>query len=119
MHDGEKRPLILLVLFQLVSCGVFGFYWAYVVSKEMKVVHKKEKILPVVELLASILTMGIYLIFWCYKYGKLIAKAQQEAGMSSVDNAFLCAVLAGFFLFPVSMCLMQSQLNRLWIGGKP
>ncbi|MFO7635707.1 MAG: DUF4234 domain-containing protein [Clostridia bacterium] len=118
MYDGERRPLSLLVIFQLISCGVFGFYWVFVVSKEMKRVHANEKIYPLVELLASILTLGIYLIFWGYKYGKLIAKAQQQAKMKPVDNAFLYAVLSAFLLFPVVMCLMQNQLNKLWTYGR-
>ena len=117
MYDGEHRPLGLILLFSIVSLGFFNFYWVYIVSYELKQVTGDENIKPVFEGIISLLTLGIYLIFWSYKYGKYLLDAQKKQGMQPRDYSFLCAVLAGVLLFPVSMLIMQKQLNDLWDMG--
>jgi hypothetical protein len=118
MYNGEKRPLSLLLVFYFISCGFFSFYWMYIVTSEIREVYPNEKINPAFELIVSILSLGLYLVFWSYKYGKFISKAYEKAHLKPHDNSFLYAVLSGIFLFPVTMCLMQNQLNKLWDYGK-
>lgn len=118
MYDGENRPLAIMLLFSIVSLGFFNFYWIYIVSYELKQVSGDEKIKPVFEGIISLLTLGVYMIFWSYKYGKYLLDAQKKKGMQPRDYSFLCAVLSGVFLFPASMMIMQKQLNDLWEIGK-
>ncbi|MBN2558347.1 MAG: DUF4234 domain-containing protein [Clostridia bacterium] len=118
MYKGEHRPLGLVLFFSIVSLGLFNFYWIYFVSYELQQVSNDQKIKPVFEAVISLLTLGIYTIFWSYKYGKYLAVAQKDAGMRYHDYSFLCAVLAGVLLFPVSMLIMQKQLNDLWAFGE-
>ena len=117
MYNGEHRPLGLILLFSIVSLGFFNFYWVYIVSYELKQVSGDDKIKPVFEGIISVLTLGIYLIFWSYKYGKYILDVQKKQGMQPRDYSFLCAVLSGVLLFPVTMLIMQKQLNELWDMG--
>jgi hypothetical protein len=118
MYDGEHRPLGLILLFSIISLGFFNFYWAYIVSYEIKQVSGDEKIKPVFEGIISLLTLGVYFIFWSYKYGKYLLDVQKKLGMQPRDYSFLCAVLSGVFLFPVTMLIMQKQLNNIWDLGR-
>ena len=118
MYDGEVRPLGLILLFSIISLGFFNFYWVYIVSYELKQVSQDDKIKPVFEGVISFLTLGVYMIFWSYKYGKYLLDAQKKKKMQPRDYSFLCAVLTGALLFPVTMMIMQKQLNNLWELGK-
>lgn len=118
MYIGENRPLPLILLFSILSLGFFNFYWVYFVCYELKQVTGDEDIKPVFEAVISILTLGIYLIFWSYKYGKILLQAQKDHEVTAKDYSFLYAVLTGVLLFPVTMMLMQRQLNNLWKFGK-
>ena len=117
MYDGEHRPLALILFFSIISLGFFNFYWVYIVSYELKQVTGDENIKPVFEGIISVLTLGLYMIFWSYKYGKYLVEAQKKHDMQPKDLSFLCAVLTGVLLFPVTMLIMQKQLNDLWKLG--
>ena len=117
MYEGEHRPLGLILLFSIVSLGFFNFYWAYIVSYELKQVSGDDKIKPVFEGIASLLTLGIYFVFWSYKYGKVLLMVQKDKGVRARDYSFLYAVLSGIFLFPLVMLIIQKQLNDLWALG--
>ena len=84
----------------------------------MKQVTGDEKIKPVFEGVISLLTLGIYSVFWMYKYGKILVDVQKKAEMKPRDYSFLCALLATILLFPISLMIVQKQLNDLWEYGK-
>ena len=56
MYEGEHRPLGLILLFSIISLGFFNFYWAYIVSYELKQVSGDDKIKPVFEGIAKYLS---------------------------------------------------------------
>lgn len=118
MYKGEHRPLAIMLFFSIFSLGFFNFYWIYIVSWELKQVAGDEKIKPVFEGIISMLTLGIYSVFWMYKYGKILVDVQKKAETKPRDYSFLNAVLATVLLFPVAMMVMQKQLNDLWNYGK-
>ena len=73
-----------------------------------------EKRSPGVVILLSIVTCGIYLIYWFYKYGKLQAEMCQRAKMVVTDNSVVYLVLAIFGLSIIAVAIMQSQFNTIW-----
>ena len=118
MYDGENRPLSIMLLLPIKNNKPFTILWLCIVSYELKQVSGDEKIKPVFVGVISLLTLGVYTVFWSYKYGKYLLDVQKKKGMQPRDYSFLCAVLSGVFLFPVAMMIMQKQLNELWKIGK-
>ncbi len=67
----------------------------------------------VVCILLSIITCGIYGIYWNYKIGKEMYEANQKKGISTSDNSVLYLILSIFGLSIVTYCLVQNELNTL------
>ena len=121
MYNGEHRPLILIILFSIISVGVFNFYWLYIATYEIQQVYEDpKKIKPWLETLLSVITFGLYIIYWSYKYNKLLCDAQKRYKVSPQDMALPAAIFSFPILCPIGMCITQSQLNRLWkYGSEP
>ena len=60
----------------------------------------------------SLLTCGIYTIYWNYKMGQKMAEAGKKYNRPINDNSVLYLVLSIFGLGLVNYCLIQSDLNR-------
>jgi hypothetical protein len=68
---------------------------------------------PGLELLLCIICFP-YVIYWNYKYGRIIFEAQQEVGMPyPEENSLLYLILAIFGFGVVGACIMQASLNKL------
>lgn len=64
--------------------------------------------------LLSIVTCGIYMLYWYYKAGSKVAVIRSRQGLPPNDsNGILYLLLSIFGLQIVSMCLIQSELNNV------
>ena len=61
----------------------------------------------------TLLSCGIYSIYWNYKIGKRMYEAGKSAGINISDNSVLYLILSIFGLSIITYCLVQSDLNRL------
>ena len=122
MRIGTRREPGLVLLFTLLTCGIYYFWWLHAVSGEVQdfLGERGRELSPGTELLLCLVTCGIYNIYWDYKYGKKIVEMQSRAGLPPADNSLLYLVLdlvgvGGFaglgILCPV---LQQNQLNEIW-----
>ena len=65
-------------------------------------------------ILFSLLTCGIYSLYWLYKMGETIVMAKQKRGMTADTNLpIIYLVLALFGFGIISYALMQSALNDI------
>ena len=63
-------------------------------------------------LLYTILTCGIYSLYWNYKMGQRLYQIGKKYNKEINDNSVLYLLLSIFGLSIVSECLIQSDLNR-------
>ena len=61
----------------------------------------------------TLVTCGIYGLYWAYKMGKMIEQAQTKRGMVAKDNSVLYLVLELVGLAIVAYALMQNDLNEI------
>lgn len=113
MIKGKNRVPWQTVALVIVTLGFYGFYWMYQVTKELKYYTGNPNYNPVLELILCIIFFP-YIIYWFYKYGKVVAEVQGKAKIAERDNAVLYAVLAALGLFFVNIPMMQSDLNLVW-----
>lgn len=63
--------------------------------------------------LYTLITCGIYGIYWNYKMGQKMANIGKKYNKQISDNSVLYLILSLFGLGLVNYCLIQSDLNSL------
>lgn len=113
MNYKRRSPAMVLVL-SVITCGFYFFYWIYQTSESLRPFNRNDSMTPALELLLSILCTP-YIIYWFYKYGKIIYEAQNELEIQyPEDNSILYLVLSIIGVGLISAIIMQASLNRMW-----
>ena len=68
-------------------------------------------------LLLTIVTCGIYGIYWIYTRGVIVDDYIASTGAPKPNNAVIYIVLSIFGLSIVAYALMQIELNKIATGG--
>lgn len=63
--------------------------------------------------LLTLVTCGIYGLYWAYKMGKTIAAAESKNGIPAEDNSVLYLILQLVGLGIINYALMQNSLNAI------
>ena len=108
----EKRSVATVVVFSLLTCGIYMVYWTYVTCQALQQLGKKTS-LPV------ILTT-LMMLFYSSVGGALLAidaddnvNAIKEAyGIPKQDNKVLWLLL-GIFVPVVTVALVQNEINGM------
>ena len=111
---GEKREPMMVVLFTILTCGFYGWYWLYTTGTEIKNALGKEDMNPAMDLVLGIVTCGIYMIYIFYKYPQMMLEMQDRAGRPRNDISMMSLLLAIFGLGIVSIAIIQGELNSIW-----
>lgn len=113
MQKGNIKSPAAVIIFSIITCGIYTLIWIYNTAKEIKLFSEKQDINPGLELLLCILCFP-YMIYWSYKYGQLINEAEKKVKIEKQDNSILYLILAILGFFIVDMAIMQSSLNEIW-----
>lgn len=111
----KKRHIAVCVILSIITCGIYGLYWMYCVTDDIKKTSVEKSISGGMAVLLTIVTFSIYGFFWAYKMGDLLEKAKYEQSRSvdSSDLPILYLILQLLFLMIVNLALMQNELNKL------
>lgn len=120
MAVGEKRDPIMVIVFTIITCGIYGIWWMVTYGNEVKNSLGRQDLNPGMDLVLGIITCGIWstIAFW-YKYPKLITEMQQRVGLPPNDISTTTLIL-GIFFAPASLYIIQTELNKIWdaAGGR-
>lgn len=109
-----RRNPVLVLIFSMITCGIYYFYWIYQTSEALRPFNRNDNLTPALELLLCILCAP-YIIYWNYKYGKIIFEVQRELEMPyPEDNTILYLILSILGLGLVGAIIMQASLNKTW-----
>ena len=115
---GVTRSVAGLIIFSILTCGIYHLYWLYVTNNEVNEYLCEEDTSGGMVLIFSIITCGIYTIYWYYKMGKKLQAVQCRAfskvNSNSNDDSILYLLLAIFGFAIVSSAIIQSNLNKVW-----
>ena len=104
----EKRNVVTCVLLSIITCGIYGIYWAVKMLREAVQVKDQND-----DGLAEIL-LGIFLCpVGFYMAEKKFGEGCQARGVAHEDRSILYLVLGFIGLGIVDYILLQSDLNKV------
>ena len=110
----KKRNVALCVIFTIITCGIYGFYWmAQINNCANELADPPKKTGGGVAVLLTIVTLGIYGFYWAYKMGGLLDAALAKRSMPTQNRSVVYLILAVIQLGFVGWILMQSTINSM------
>jgi len=111
---GENREPGLVILFTFLTCGIYALWWYHTYATEVKNALNRQDLSPGRDLLLMFVTCGIWgIIAFYYNYPKLFVDLQRRVGLPPNDISGM-TVLLGILFAPVSIYMIQSELNKIW-----
>ena len=106
----EKRSIPLGIIFTIITCGIYEFYWNYKVWDSLyQATGRPSK--AGLDVVLSLVTCGIYYMYMMYQMGKLESEAYSKYGLRSKDDSILYLILGIVSFGVVSMAIVQSNIN--------
>lgn len=107
----NKRKVGVCILLYLITFGIYGIYWKYLLVKNIRAI-KGDNSSCVGEMLLFIF-LPYYSLYWWYTRGRAVKTAFAEAGYSAAGNNIVYMVLAIFDFEIVALAIMQHDFNSL------
>lgn len=113
-----KRNPILVVALTFVTFTLYGYYWLYKTTDELKEETGKDDLHPVLDVVLTALTLGLWGLWAAYRNARIAHELFEEVGEKHTDRSLGVALfgVASFFsgwAWLISMALLQDDLNRL------
>lgn len=102
----KKRNLLAMILFTIITFGIYGLYWYIAFQMELKS-KTKQGFGGFAHFLVTLVTFGIYALYWNYAAGKRLAS------LGAADNSLIYLLISLFGFGWVAHLLMQNQANNL------
>ncbi len=111
----EKRNIALCIVLSIVTCGIYGIYWWYVIARVFYNSRTPNALdmSPGLLILLNIVTCGFFGIYVFYKWGKQSPEIFYQYGQPQEDKSILYLVLAIFGLQIINIALIQNDFNSL------
>ncbi len=104
----KQRNIVTCILLSLVTCGIYGIYWAIMLAKEAVAVKD-----PADDGILEIILMLFLPFLGFFLAEKKFAEGCIMRGVPHSDNSILYLILGLVGLGIVNFCLMQNDLNKL------
>jgi Domain of unknown function (DUF4234) len=110
---GKVREPVAVIIFSIITLGIYHLYWTYQVYRELKE-HTGQGIGPVIGLVIGILINPVNWFVLPSEIGNMYAAAGREKPVSGVTGFWNLIPLIGFIIWVVKV---QGALNRAWEGA--
>ena len=104
----KQLNVVTAVILSLITCGIYGIYWAIVMAKDA--VSVKD---PSDDGLLEIILMLFLPFLGFFLAEKKLAEGCAAKGIAHSDNSILYLVLGLVGLGIVNFCMLQSDLNKI------
>lgn len=114
MFKGAVRSPIAVIIFSIITCGIYQIYWLFKVSGEVNQSLGEERISAPLYFLLGLLCFPLIFV-GMYKLDGGIFDIRTRVGLPANKNFVLWLILSFFGVgFIVFMYQVQSQLNEVW-----
>jgi magnesium-transporting ATPase (P-type) len=114
-YVGKRRSGIMVLLLSIITCGIYSFYWYYVVMEDINNASGEQRINSTTLLILSILCFPLAWVL-LYKVDNNLARLARENGTFYKGNFILWLLLT--FVFGVGTIVAMFQicggLNEIW-----
>lgn len=108
----QNRNIALVIVFSLISCGIYAIYWLYVTSEALENEGHAGGLSPALILVLALLVSPVgYCLFGMYSDQNL-NNIKMQRGLPSEDNKVLYIVL-GVLIPVVLVALVQNEINKI------
>ena len=108
----EKRSVIAVILFSILTCGIYMVYWTYVTCTAMQQQGGKTGIPPIATTLLMLFVTPVGGALLGMDADDNLNAIKTKHGMPTTDNKVLWIVLG--VLFPiVTVALIQYEINTM------
>ncbi len=108
----KKRSVASVVILTIITCGIYGCYWAYVTCQDLQAESGESKIPPVAILLLYLFVSPAGGALLGYDCNTTINAIKAKRGLPQKDNNVLWIVLGAIFSV-ITIGLIQDEINRL------
>lgn len=112
MQKMKKRGVASVIIFTLISCGIYSLYWVWQVMKAFDDEVGPGKLNAAVILILCLLTGPIGWTLFGYAANQSLNKLREKKGLPTVDNEILYIII-GLFIPIVLIGLVQNEVNGL------
>jgi hypothetical protein len=109
---GKVRSAAAVVIFSIITLGIYFLYWTYQVFRELKE-HTGQGIGPIIGLVIAIVVSPVNWFVLPSEIGSMYASAGRPKPVSGPTGFWNLIPLIGFIIWTVKV---QNALNRVWSG---
>lgn len=103
-----KRNIVTCILLTIITCGIYGIYWAIMLAKEaVSVKDPSDSGVLEIVLMLFLPFLGFFLS------EKKLSEGCAAKGIAHSDRSVVYLILGLLGLGIVNFCMMQSDLNGL------
>jgi hypothetical protein len=107
---GMVRNGTMVLVYGLVSCGIYQMIWFFSIANEMKAYLQRDEPDALKIFGLSFVTCGIYSLYWMLtRCGALVQEMQQRAGVPNPQNPGVMLLIPYY-----NVILLQDELNKVW-----
>ena len=107
----NKRSIGVCILLSIITCGIYGIYWMYLLVKNTRSIQKNTD--KCTGEMLCLIFVPFYSLYWWYTRGEKVRQGFAEHNYNATGGGVAYLVLAIFGLSIVSMAIMQSDFNSL------
>ena len=113
----NKRSVGLSIILSLVTLGIYGIYWMYLLVKNTRSIQKNTG--SCVKEMLCLFLIPYYSIYWWYITGVKTKHAFDEHHHFTASSGVVYLVLSLLGLNLVAMAVMQNDFNSLPTAEQP
>lgn len=107
----NKRSVGVCILLSIITFGIYGIYWLYLLVKNTRSIQKNTT--NCTGEMLCLIFVPFYSLYWWYTRGEKVKQEFSQHNYASTGNGIVYLILAIFGLSIVSMAIMQSDFNSL------
>ena len=107
----NKRSIVVCILLSIITFGIYGIYWLYLLVKNTRSIQKNTT--SCTGEMLCLIFVPFYSLYWWYTRVEKVKQEFSQHNYASTGNGIVYLIFAIFGFSIVSMAIMQSDFNSL------